>query len=362
MSTAPGARWGRAARLAGWAPLCCLVVLVLLAPGLPAWLRYGPLVASALLLGMPHGAADVVALPRARSGRVTAGGLALVGILYLALGSGYALLWLLAPVPAAVLFLGLTVAHWGQGDVYALRRLYGAAHLERPGQQALTAAVRGGVPMVVPLLAFPERSRAVLDSFVGPFGGAVGAWWVFSPAGRAVLGVSLAALTLVTLVRGRALAGRGDARAWRLDAAETGLLWLVFLAVPPVLAVGAYFVCWHSLRHVLRVLRLHGPSAAAVDRGEWAAPVGRFAVETALPTLGGFAVLAGLWLLAPGGPTGISGLVGLALAGVAVLTLPHLVVVTLLDRRDGLWRVGATGRGSGPAEGDEAGSGPARSR
>ncbi|MEF8853917.1 MAG: Brp/Blh family beta-carotene 15,15'-dioxygenase, partial [Haloarculaceae archaeon] len=119
----------RAALGVGWLPLIASAAVGLLVPALPVWVRYAPLVASVVIFGLPHGAADLVALPRALYGRVTGHGLVIVGGLYLVLGGGFALLWLVAPVPSAVLFLGLTWGHWGQGDVYVLRELFGATHL-----------------------------------------------------------------------------------------------------------------------------------------------------------------------------------------------------------------------------------------
>jgi Brp/Blh family beta-carotene 15,15'-monooxygenase len=313
-----------------------LVLIVAFAAGLsiPRTWRYAPLVASVVVLGLPHGAADIVALPRAVAGRVTARWAGVVVALYLALGVAYAALWFLAPVPAAVGFVMLTWLHWGQGDLYPLVAVFDADHLEARARQALTVAVRGGLPMLVPLLAFPERYRTVLAAFVAPFGGALPAW-PFDPAIRAALAVGFAGLTFVTLAWGFAAASNRD--AWAVDAGETGLLWTFFLTVPPVLAVGVYFCLWHSLRHVVRVLALEDRSLAALAGGRLRPGLTRFAVEAALPTAGALALAAGLWLLAPSPEPTLRGAVAVYLVVVAVLTLPHVVVVSWLDRRQGVW-------------------------
>ena len=335
-ATAGGARvaLGRASLLAGWVPLLAVVPVALLAPELPPTYRYLPLVASAVLFGMPHGAVDYVALPRARTGRVDVCGVVVVAALYLLLGGAYLALWFIAPVPAAVLFILLTWFHWGQGDLYALRDLFGTDHVGDRLQAALTVVVRGGAPMLVPLVGFPDRYRAVVGTFVEPFGASAGAWWVFGRTPRLVFGGALAAVTVLALARGYR---QGALRGWGLDAAETGLLWAYFLLVPPVLAIGVYFCLWHSVRHIARVVLLDGRNVDALARRRWLPAAGRFALEAAVPTALALALVGALWVAAPDSAGSLAGATGLYLVGIAVLTLPHTAVVVWLDREQGIW-------------------------
>ncbi len=329
---------GRASRVVGWVPLLALVGVASAGLDAPPAYRYLPLVASAVLFGMPHGAVDYVALPRARSGRVDVRGVAVVATLYLALGSAYLALWFLAPVVAAVSFILLTWFHWGQGDLYVLRDLFVTGHVDDRVQQALTVVVRGGLPMLVPLVGFPDRYRAVVGTFVEPFGANADAWFVFESAPRLALGAAFAAVTVLALARGHRRARTGDARrGWRLDAAETGLLWAYFLLVEPILAVGVYFTLWHSVRHIARVVLLEDGSVDALARGRWLAPAGRFALEAAVPTVLALGLVAGLWLAVPRGVDTLAGATGLYLVAIAVLTLPHTAVVVWMDREQKIW-------------------------
>jgi len=336
--------------LFGWAPALALVPVGIAGLQLPETYRYLPLVASAILFGMPHGAVDYVALPRARTGRVDLRGVAVVVLLYLLLGGAYLALWFLAPVPAAGLFVLVTWFHWGQGDLYVLRDLFGAVHVADRQQGALTVLVRGGLPMLVPLLGFPGRYRDVLGTFVDPFGGSVEAWRLFDQGPRVVLGAVFAGVTLLTLARGyRHVRGGapdesgldtrdGDARrGWRLDAAETVLLWGYFLLVPPLLAIGVYFCLWHSLRHIARVVLLDGTSVEALSRGQWLLPTGKFALEAAVPTALALGIVGALWAATPSTVSTLAGATGLYLVVIAVLTLPHTAVVVWLDREQGIW-------------------------
>jgi len=177
-----------------------------------------------------------------------------VSVLYLSLGSFYLALWFAAPVAAFVLFIALTWFHWGQGDLYALVAFVSgeAGYPTDRTRRAWTLLVRGGLPMLVPLLAFPEAYHAVAEITVGLFvpGDADGLSWAFGPSFRLLVGAAFALFALGVLGSNYASAKkRGALGVWRVDAAETALLALYFSLVPPMLAVGLYFCLWHAPRH-----------------------------------------------------------------------------------------------------------------
>ncbi|WP_203229153.1 Brp/Blh family beta-carotene 15,15'-dioxygenase [Halobellus captivus] len=323
---------------------------------LPRWLLYGPLAVSLVAVGLPHGAVDHVAPARA-AGQCPGGRwLLAVGVVYLVLGVVYGALWFAVPTAAATAFIALTWFHWGQGDLYALDAL-GARYLDGREVRIGTLAVRGGLPMVVPLLGYPGQYRAVVDSWVELFGSSLDAAWLVSPTTRGVLGGGFALLTIATLFAGWRRVGRcgvtgdgsdvvvvdsgdeGDVddRVWILDAAETVLLWAFFLVVPPIFAVGAYFCVWHSLRHIARLVAIDPTARTAfVDRGPAAALVrtGRDALPltvVALALLVGIGVVGGVEL---GTRSGRQSAAALYLVFVSVLTLPHVAIVTWMDRAE----------------------------
>jgi Brp/Blh family beta-carotene 15,15'-monooxygenase len=314
-----------------WVAVAVVAVLAVAAAAfgvaatLPAWLRYLPLAASLLLFGLPHGAVDHLAPPRAAGRPTTTRWMALVGVAYLLLGGGYALLWTVAPVASAALFVALTWFHWGQGDLYALEAL-GADHLDGSGVRTGTLFVRGGLPMLVPLLAHPDRYRQVVDAWVSLFGRDLA--FAVTPDLRLGLGVGFAAVTAATLSVGYRRAG---GRAWRRDAAETVALWAYFLVVPPLVAIGVYFCLWHSLRHLARLIGIDrdGARAAFVDRGAVAALL-RTGREAAPLTGLSVVLLIGAGVVVGVG-TAPDRLAALYLVFIAVLTLPHVAVVTWMD-------------------------------
>lgn len=321
-----------------WVGIGVIAVVFSLGVSLPGWLRYLPLIASVALIGLPHGAVDHLAVPRARGEEASARWFARVGLLYLLVGGAYAILWFLAPGLSVVLFIAMTWAHWGQGDLWPLLSVAGVDHLRSGAQRLGTVLVRGGLPMLVPLWFFPGRYRAVVDAIVGRFGFPVGALDpFFEPAVRFGVVGGLGALSVLTIVAGYL---RTDERGgWAVDAGETALLWWFFAVVPPVFAIGVYFTVWHSLRHVGRLIATDPEGRASLAAERPTAAFGQFAREATPLTLLSLAFLVGLYAVVPNPPADVGEFVGLYLVFIAVLTLPHVLVVALMDAEQNVWRV-----------------------
>jgi Brp/Blh family beta-carotene 15,15'-monooxygenase len=331
-------------------------LLVTLLPPLPIEVRYAPFLVSVLLFGLPHGAVDHLVPGRllGRGGYAPRPLLAVLAV-YTLLGGAYLLAWYLAPVASAVGFVLMTWFHWGQGDVYAMLAFERAGHLPTRAERALALVVRGGLPMLVPLLGFPGEYRAVAEAWVRLFAPAsVSALAPFFTTGaRTAVAVGFLGVTLASLGLGlwRVRAGEtgtgsepgaavGDdvlRRGWLRDAGEVTLLWAFFLLVPPVLAIGLYFTLWHALRHIARLVIVDDSGASALAAGDYLGALGRFARDATPATLGALVFFAGLYLAVPTAPGDRAGLLGLYLVGIAVLTLPHVAVVTWMDLRQDVW-------------------------
>jgi Brp/Blh family beta-carotene 15,15'-monooxygenase len=308
------------------------------APGvsLPRSYQFVPLVASVAVLGLPHGAVDHLTPARARNRQAGVRDVAVVGLLYATLGGLYAAVWLLVPAVGFVVFILLTWLHWGQGEVHALGAVLAVDHLETPAQRGLTALARGSLPMLVPLVAFPSEYRFIAETIVGLFGGSLGPLTaVFTLTGRLVVAGLVGTLLVTTLALGYRRAD--SVRGWAVDAGEVGLLVAFFGVVEPILAVGLYFNCWHALRHVGRLLALDPEARAALAAGRPGGAFARFTRDATPLTLLSLFLLGGFAALLPTSPAGLSDLVGLYLVLIAALTLPHVVVVSHLDRVQDVW-------------------------
>jgi len=301
---------------------------------LPQAVRFAPFVVSVGLFGLPHGAVDH--LMPCRLGNVSLQrSLAVVGVVYAILGGLYLAVWAVSPAVSLLGFLALTWFHWGQGDAFALRAFGGASHIRTRSDRWASLVVRGGLPMLVPLLAQPAAYRQVVNGVIELFDPAATAALapLFRVDTRLALGVGFGAFTLSSLLwtARHVLGSDTSAAGLAWDAVEIGLLWLFFWLVPPVFAVGLYFAVWHSVRHIGRLAIVDPAARQALDRGEWPTAFGRFYRDAAPLTVASLALFGGLYVVVPTDGS-LTALLAIYLVGIAVLTLPHVAVVTWMDR------------------------------
>jgi beta-carotene 15,15'-dioxygenase len=286
-ATARRERW--LTRRAPYAALALAALAALALPRAVETLLWVPLLGGLATVGMAHGAVDHLVPGRVRRRPLTRGQLVAFMAGYVALALVGVAAWLAAPAAGLVAFLVVAAAHWGQGELW----------LTRDG--ALGAAARGLLPIAGPLVAHPGAVQAAASAILAPFGGGFA-------LGRPVVAVLAAALAVVVI-----------AAALRHPTSAPELLGLAafFAVVPPVFAVGIYFVFWHSLRHVARLERL-APRRFARD-----------AAPTTLAALAGIGVLGAIVAVDPGSAAQVA---GVALAVTFGLTLPHGLVVAWMDR------------------------------
>lgn len=321
----------------GWVVLAAATLAFAAGLSLPLAYQFFPLAVSVALFGLPHGAVDHLAPTRVRGRPATSRSLAAVGLLYAVVGGFYTAVWFLAPVPAFAAFILLTWLHWGQGEAHSLAALLDVGHLRTRTQRTLSALSRGTLPMLVPLVAFPDQYRFVAETLVGLFGtGALGrAEVAFTPTGRLTAGGLVVALLTVSLALGYVRAE--EHRDWLVDAGEVVLLLAFFATVPPILAVGLFFTCWHALRHIGRLVALDPGARRLLEEGRYARSLYRFARDATPLTALALAFLGAFYWLVPAAPATVPEWVGLYLVLVAALTLPHVLVVTYLDYHQDVW-------------------------
>jgi Brp/Blh family beta-carotene 15,15'-monooxygenase len=116
------------------------------------------------------------------------------------------------------------------------------------------------------------------------------------------------------------------------DAVEIGVLWVFFWLVPPVFAVGLYFAVWHAVRHIGRLAIVDSAARDALNAGEWPAALARFYRDATPLTIVSLVVFVGLYVWVPTDGS-LNALLAIYLVGIAVLTLPHVAVVTWMDRQ-----------------------------
>ena len=260
--------------------------------------------ASAIVLGVPHGACDpwVPGWVNQKPSRIPF--LFWFFVLYLLLSFLYLLVWKAFPMAATVFFLLLTVWHWGTAD---------ASWLYPPGLRWLSFGLGRGLWVMLTPFAFhtPEAWRVV--QLMAPNAGS-------PPPDSLFQWLLLLPLVLTVLSR----------PAW-LEWGETFLLILLLAFTPPLVGVGTYFVAFHAWRHLLRLGEIRDRLAANAASSAWLRSLGRlllFAVPLTIATLLLLPLLPRFLGLHPANQ---EEWVGSYLILLAVLTLPHAILVGWMD-------------------------------
>lgn len=250
------------------------------------------LLAIAAALGLPHGALDILLLTRFPGwGRIAA------PLAYAALALLVVLAWIAFPTPTLGVFLLIGWFHFGTSDPIG------------PNPR-LEGIVRGGAPLCLPALAFPDRLVELFAMLVPAQGAeslaallALLAWpWL------AVLG----------LVAIQALRRRG----WWLTL-ELATLVALFALVTPLLAFAIYFPLLHAPRSLTTLRR------AMPDTG-----YGRLIRGGLWPSLLVVAAaLAALAVLETGEYRWDARMVQVVFVGLAAVTFPHVVLWLLVARK-----------------------------
>jgi Brp/Blh family beta-carotene 15,15'-monooxygenase len=261
---------------------------------------------SALVLGVPHGACDpwVPGWVLRHPSRLPF--LIIFFIAYLSLSAFYLLLWKIFPLPSTLFFLILTAWHWGTAD----------ASLElTPSPRWLAFALsRGSFVMLAPFaFHLTETWNVILQ--MAPSAG---------PAPASLLFLIATPLCFfLTLL----------SRPTPKNIIETTLLLLLFYFTPPLLSVGTYFVAFHAWRHLLRLSSFRDQLSPTDSLHLWIASLTRLLLLSIPLTL---LSLLFLWLIPPllsnSAPAG-QNWIGPYLILLAVLTLPHAILVGWIDRQ-----------------------------
>ena len=233
-----------------------------------------------LLLGLPHGALDMVALLGANSpGRATAS--------YLALAGTMAALWWAMPGAALLLFFAVAIGHFGEDWP-------GPALIAHGGALALLAA---------PLLLHRSEIDALFAVIAGP--GAI------PPLANAL--ILVAPIAIAAGLTGCALLWRAERR---MLAASSAAALAGMVLLPPLAGFALSFGLFHSPRQFARGL---GELDA---RRAWRLPV-------TLASAAAILLVTAIAWFAPSQPLS-AGVVRGTFVALSVLTVPHMLLPLVL--------------------------------
>ena len=256
--------------------------------------------AAIVIIGLPHGAFDGAVALALGYGKTLRSMLGFI-CAYIAIAVGVVVFWIAFPTVALLLFLLISMVHFGIGD-------------SQPGwwgQRSLQALAHGGLVVVAISLLHRDEVEPIFAHLV--LGDTAVLWGVLSGAayGLAAVVASYAAL-----------AYRYQSLRPRL--AELAVLGVAYYVLPPLAGFALYFCVVHSMRHMAHIWR---KLRTGLDGGR---KMLRLAVMFSVATWAAGALA--LWLM-PAAESLDGAILRVVFIGLAALTVPHMILVDGLFRR-----------------------------
>lgn len=239
-----------------------------------------------LLCGLPHGTLDVE-IAATRFGRHGRGGKLKITAAYAGCAAAMAALWTIVPSLALVVFLILSIIHFGADW--------------RTGGDSFFAMMVGWALIALPALAHPAQVASIFETLTGDgHGGTIAA---------------LLACTAVPALLGSLLfAFQAFKRAQTLGGLDVMCCLIAALVLPPLAGFAVFFCGLHSPRHLAEALRQSGPASNASK-----AIIGGAVMALSC----GAAVLI---FLADGTAPVDAGVIRTAFVLLSILTVPHFIL------------------------------------
>jgi Brp/Blh family beta-carotene 15,15'-monooxygenase len=277
----------------------------------PVWLEqaeYPLALAFMLLVGLPHGATDHLLfgqLSREQGRKIS---MPLFYVFYVGLVLAYGVLWILLPWPALLLFLLVSVYHFGQSNWNYLAPRAWSVHLSW-----------GAFVLFVPVVWHFEASRAVISVMVKQEVPQI------PDTVRHVTVVCLLVLNQGLIIWNVVRKNLGKWSGF-LESVNLWILFAMFLALPLMLGFALYFAGWHALSSSMDQISFFRKERKSFGWKDY--------IRAAAPyTLLALASLAGLYLLWPFMGQGVLH-PGLLFMFIAAVTLPHMLLIDQLYGRN----------------------------
>ncbi len=281
-----------------------LVVLSILAPEFTESLAPYLLFLSVFIVGIPHGAVDHVVAADLYNLKKSLKGHLLFYSSYLLVMLIIGALWLAFPIAGMILFLIISIYHFGQADAVALVEKESAFF-------NLYAWMRGFLIIGIIIFGHPEISLPIIETAIRTSPDSFSLLYQYS---FSFLLVTLVLFIITTIpVMNKLIITKSKMLF------DSLLLIALLLLTHPLIGFAIYFAFWHSAGHVLEMIEFFKEKGRDVS-------IGRF-YKMALPfTLVSFAGL-GLLLIIHQAYSFGNEMVSLLFILISVLTLPHMLIV-----------------------------------
>ena len=252
-----------------------------------------------VLIGLPHGALDgAVAMHIGIVQRFSS--MAKFVVLYVALAGLVVITWTIAPSISLILFLTISMLHFGAGDVK-----------NGTGALGFTEALAHGGLAIVGISQFHRREVDQIFSYLVNQDTAM-VWLAVDILTVAVIGAILVCVVQVS-----------KNPKWSNTILELLLLGIVYAIAPPLLGFAIYFCCVHSARH-FRTIYLSIKQTVSFSNIKNQAVL--FTVVSWV------AAAIAFWMFADfanPGPT----ILRITFIGLAALTVPHMILIDGISKK-----------------------------
>lgn len=283
------------------------IVLSLSVPALVTHAELPIALALILLIGIPHGATDHLIFQHLRQAFLGGTRLTQFYLNYLLLMLGYSLLWWASPWAALLLFLGLSVYHFGQSN-------WNYAAFSSQGEALFTYTIWGALAVFAPLLFHYEEASLIIAGITGGPPPPLTTGWRWTIFGTLLLTNLWWTVYLAFQFRIRPSQLREE---W----ANLFLLSATFFCLPLLLGFTFYFVFWHSLSSILDQIRFFQQHIRTYD---WK----NYFLQTLPFSLLAIGGLGGMYWL--NGRAGLELNIGMLFIFISVITLPHMLLIDRL--------------------------------
>lgn len=272
--------------------------------------QYVLLAVGTVVIGIPHGATDDHVY-RTLAGRR---GMPWFYGLYLLIALLYGVVWAVAPGFSLLLFLVISVYHFGQSNLF-----YTALPESSGGKKGIYLSW-GAFNLATPILFRYEEAAPVIEAILGWSPVSIAAAHAAAPWVSTSLLLLNLGILFVLFVRNR-LALRDLLR----EIAGFGVLFALYATAPLFVSFIVYWAFWHSLNSAIEIAGTWTGRSA----GQQMAAFFRAAAPLTAVTFAGMALIFAL-TQAYGSR---EALVAMFFIIIAAITLPHMVIMEMLYRR-----------------------------
>ena len=249
--------------------------------------------AGIVMIGLPHGAYDgAVAIHLGIIKRFSS--FVKFMIIYVALAALVVTIWMIAPIISLIIFLTISMLHFGAGDIKNGQGVLGFSE----------ALAHGGLAIV----GISQFHRSEVDEIFS--------YLINSDTTYVWLAIDVLTVATIFAIITCVLQALNNSK-WSVTVLELLLLGIVYAVAPPLLGFAIYFCCVHSARHFRKIY-------ASIKQSVSTTSIRNQAIL--FTSISWIAAGIAFWMFADfanPGPT----IMRITFIGLAALTVPHMLLI-----------------------------------